>query len=59
MCLLQAEEQLMLRVLCHRADWAASKYLKTAFKISKRLPASKEKSTPQGGDSNSNLFRMK
>ena len=32
------DPDILLRVLCHRADHAASKYLKDKHKVSKKLP---------------------
>ena len=33
------DPDVLLRILCHRADHAASKYLKKEHKVSKKLPS--------------------
>jgi hypothetical protein len=32
------DPEVLLRILCHRADHAASKYLKKDYKIPKKIP---------------------
>lgn len=43
------DPEILLRVLCHRADHAASKFLKKDFKVSKKIPGTITQTVSKGG----------